>query len=39
LVDSKRFVAATSQRTIDTNLIPSVLIERVDIVTGGACAA
>jgi iron complex outermembrane receptor protein len=39
LVDSKRFVASTSQGTIDTNLIPSILINRVDIVTGGASAA
>jgi iron complex outermembrane receptor protein len=39
LVDSKRFVASTSQGTIDTNLIPTALIERVDIVTGGASAA
>src|SRR5688572_4999008 len=39
LVDGRRFVASTSQGTIDTNLIPSALIERVDIVTGGASAA
>src|SRR5688572_16861922 len=39
LVDGKRFVASTSQGTIDVNLIPSVLIERADIVTGGASAA
>jgi len=39
LVDGKRFVASTSQGTIDTNLVPSVLIDRVDIVTGGASAA
>jgi outer membrane receptor protein involved in Fe transport len=39
LVDSKRFVASTAQGTIDTNLIPSILIDRVDIVTGGASAA
>ncbi|MEJ1963424.1 MAG: TonB-dependent receptor [Gammaproteobacteria bacterium] len=39
LVDGKRFVASTSQGTIDTNLIPSILIDRVDIVTGGASAA
>ncbi len=39
LVDNKRFVASTSQGTIDTNLIPSILIDRVDIVTGGASAA
>jgi iron complex outermembrane receptor protein len=39
LVDGKRFVASTSQGTIDVNLIPSVLIDRADIVTGGASAA
>ncbi len=39
LVDGKRFVASTSQGTIDTNLIPSILVDRVDIVTGGASAA
>jgi iron complex outermembrane recepter protein len=39
LVDGRRFVASTSQGTIDTNLVPSALIERVDIVTGGASAA
>ncbi len=30
---------STAQGTIDTNLIPSILIDRVDIVTGGASAA
>jgi len=39
LVDSKRFVASTSQGLIDTNLIPSILIDNVEIVTGGASAA
>ncbi len=39
LVDGKRFVASTSQGTIDVNLIPSSLIERTDVVTGGASAA
>ena len=39
LVDGKRFVASTSQGTIDTNLIPSILVDNVDIVTGGASAA
>ncbi len=39
LVDGKRFVASTSQGTIDVNLIPTVLIERADVVTGGASAA
>jgi outer membrane receptor protein involved in Fe transport len=39
LVDGRRFVASTSQGTIDTNLIPSILIDNVEIVTGGASAA
>jgi iron complex outermembrane recepter protein len=39
LVDGKRFVPSTTQSTIDTNLIPSVLIDRVEVVTGGASAA
>jgi iron complex outermembrane receptor protein len=39
LVDGRRFVASTSQGTIDINLVPSALIDRVDIVTGGASAA
>ncbi|MEA3176627.1 MAG: hypothetical protein QOI59_150 [Gammaproteobacteria bacterium] len=39
LVDSSRFVPTTSVGTIDTNVIPSALIERVDVVTGGASAA
>lgn len=39
LVDGKRFVASTSQGTIDVNLIPTALIRRSDVVTGGASAA
>jgi iron complex outermembrane receptor protein len=39
LVDGRRFVASTPQGSIDTNLIPSALIERVEVVTGGASAA
>jgi iron complex outermembrane receptor protein len=39
LVDGKRFVATTSQGTIDVNLIPAALVDRSDIVTGGASAA
>jgi iron complex outermembrane receptor protein len=39
LVDGKRFVPATTFGTVDTNLIPASLIERVDVVTGGASAA
>jgi len=38
LVDGKRFVPSTTQGTVDTNMIPSILVERVDVVTGGASA-
>lgn len=39
LVNGRRFVPTNSEATVDTNVIPSSLIERVDIVTGGASAA
>lgn len=39
LVDGKRFVPSTQQGTIDINLIPSALVQRAEIVTGGASAA
>jgi outer membrane receptor protein involved in Fe transport len=39
LLDGKRFVPSTTQGTVDTNMIPSGLIERVEVVTGGASAA
>ncbi|GAM05097.1 TonB-dependent receptor plug domain-containing protein [Novosphingobium sp. MBES04] len=39
LVDGKRFVPSTTQGTIDVNLIPSLLVRRAEIVTGGASAA
>jgi len=39
LVDGRRFVPATSTGLVDANLIPSALLERVDIVTGGGSAA
>lgn len=39
LVDSQRFSPSTSTGTVDLNLIPTLLIERVDVVTGGASAA
>ncbi|MFC4255155.1 TonB-dependent receptor [Altererythrobacter xixiisoli] len=38
LVDSKRFVPSTNGGAVDLNLIPSVLVERVEVVTGGASA-
>ena len=39
LLDSKRITPSTPQGTVDTNMIPSALIDRVDVVTGGASAA
>ena len=39
LVNSRRFVSTTTGATVDTNVVPSSLIERVEVVTGGASAA
>lgn len=39
LLDGRRFVAASQTGTVDVNLLPSGLVQRVDIVTGGASAA
>ncbi len=39
LVNSRRFVPTNQGDGVDLNFIPSVLIERVDVVTGGASAA
>ena len=39
LLDGKRFVPSTLQGTIDVNLMPTMLIERTEVVTGGASAA
>ena len=39
LVDGRRFVSTNITGSVDANLIPSALVERVDIVTGGASAA
>ncbi len=39
LVDGKRFVPSTTTGTVDTNMIPSSLLERAEVVTGGASAA
>ncbi len=39
LMNSRRFVPTNQGDGVDLNFIPSVLIERVDIVTGGASAA
>jgi iron complex outermembrane recepter protein len=39
LVNSRRFVPTNQGDGVDLNFIPSILIERVDVVTGGASAA
>ncbi|WP_253716849.1 TonB-dependent receptor [Sphingomonas sp. AP4-R1] len=36
LIDGQRSVASDTSGTVDTNLIPQALIERVEVVTGGA---
>jgi outer membrane receptor protein involved in Fe transport len=38
LVDGKRFVPYDSQNIVDVNMIPVSLLERVEVVTGGASA-
>ncbi|TIX51478.1 TonB-dependent receptor domain-containing protein [Alteraurantiacibacter aquimixticola] len=38
LVDGKRFVPSTTQGTVDTNMVPSILLSRAEVVTGGASA-
>ncbi|MBU0869515.1 MAG: TonB-dependent receptor plug domain-containing protein, partial [Alphaproteobacteria bacterium] len=39
LLDGRRFVAASQYGTVDVNLLPAGLVQRVDVVTGGASAA
>lgn len=39
LLDGQRFVPSTSVGSVDIGVMPSALIKRVDIVTGGASAA
>ncbi|MBN8832465.1 MAG: TonB-dependent receptor, partial [Sphingomonadales bacterium] len=39
LVNGRRFVPTTVRGTVDTNYIPGILVDRVDVVTGGASAA
>lgn len=39
LVDGRRHIASTDTANVDLNLIPPLLLERTDIVTGGASAA
>ena len=39
LVDGRRFVTSNASGQVDLNLIPSALVERTEVVTGGASAA
>jgi iron complex outermembrane receptor protein len=39
LLDGERFVPTATDGTLDMNVFPTALIERIDIVTGGASAA
>ena len=39
LVDGRRHVPSSATGQVDLNLIPSILVQRVDVVTGGASAA
>jgi iron complex outermembrane recepter protein len=39
MVNSRRFVPSASTGQVDLNLIPTGLIKRIDVVTGGASAA
>ena len=39
LVDGRRFVSTNPEASVDVKVIPSALIGRVDVVTGGASAA
>lgn len=39
LLDGRRVVPSTRRGTLDVNLLPDPLIQRVDVVTGGASAA
>lgn len=38
LVNGRRFVPSSPEGQVDLNLIPSVLVDRIDVVTGGASA-
>jgi iron complex outermembrane recepter protein len=39
LVDSRRFIPTTQGDSVDLNFIPSNLVQRMEVVTGGASAA
>ena len=39
LLDGQRYVAANENATVDVSMMPQMLIQRVDVVTGGASAS
>jgi len=39
LVDGRRFVTSSDNGTVDVNNIPSIMVQRAEVVTGGASAA
>jgi outer membrane receptor protein involved in Fe transport len=39
LVNNRRFVPSTNTGTVDLNMIPTLLVQRAEVVTGGASAA
>jgi iron complex outermembrane recepter protein len=39
LVDGRRFVSSSENNTVDLNAIPSIIVQRAEVVTGGASAA
>lgn len=39
LVDGRRFVPSSDNGTVDVNSIPSIMVQRAEVVTGGASAA
>lgn len=39
LIDGRRIVPSTEISTVDLNIIPSILLQRTEVVTGGASAA
>ncbi len=39
LIDGHRFITSTREGSVDMNLIPTIMIDRTEIVTGGASAA
>lgn len=39
LLDGRRLTPSTNQGTVDVTMIPSMILQRVDVVTGGASAA